>query len=44
MAIIRNAQEHEIELTGKEPITVKRFMEKFSVLDKALEVLPTAIK
>ena len=31
LAIIRNAQEHEIELTGKEPITVKRFMEKFSV-------------
>lgn len=44
LAIIRNAQKQEIELTGKEPISVKRFMEKFSVLDKALEALPTAIK
>ena len=44
LAIIRNAQKQEIELTGKEPMSVKRFMEKFSVLDKALEALPTASK
>lgn len=44
LAIIRNVQKQEIESTGKEPMSVKRYMEKFSVLDLALEVLPDAIK
>lgn len=44
LAIIRNAQKRETELTREELMSIRRYMGKFSVIEKALAVLPAVIK
>lgn len=44
LSLIRRQQSLEVEKTGKEPMSVKRYMDKFTVLQNALEALPGTLK